>query len=38
MAKSDRGQVKPGPTKNSQNNSTKDSRLKGRSGPQKNKK
>jgi hypothetical protein len=40
MAKQDRGRTKPGPVSrgNSSNTSKKDSRLKGRSGPQKSKK
>ena len=38
LAKKDRGQVKRGPTQNNQNTSKKDSRLKDRSGPNKNKK
>lgn len=38
MAENNKGRVKPGPVKDSKNTSKKDSRLEGRSGPEKNKK
>lgn len=38
VADKDKGRVKPGPVKNPQTASKKDSRLKDRSGPKKNKK